>query len=432
VKHHIAFLNNCGWGHVIPTLDVVAELVGRGHRVTYVTAGPPVSEVAAVGAEVVEHQSRLLEIDFAKVNTVEDGLWMLALTVAESEQILKATVGRFTEDVPTALVYDTTVHHAGRVLARSLGLPAVASHPMLQSNEHFSLPDKEAEVVGHRMPRRHPAVREFQTRLLRLLTDHGQSDLSLTEFLATVEGLNLSYHPRSFQFAGDTFDGRFVFAGPGLRPRQAERGWSPPDDGRPVLLITLGTSVHRRPGFYRTCLEAFAESGWHVVIGAYSGVDRSELAGLPANVEVLPWVPVPAVLEHARVLLCHGGMGTIMAAMHRATPVVVLPEAAEQMVNGERVAELGLGRVMRSDDVTAQALRAAVEGVAADPAIGCRVDAMRRDILDAGGGTRAADAIEEYLARAADAAATGVATRVPAGAATGGATAGTTPGAALW
>jgi hypothetical protein len=38
--------------------------------------------------------------------------------------------------------------------------------------------------------------------------------------------------------------------------------WQPPDPGRPVVLISLGTFCHPRPDFFRRCLDAFADTDW--------------------------------------------------------------------------------------------------------------------------------------------------------------------------
>ena len=50
---HVTFLVTPGHGHLNPTLGVVAELIARGHRVTYPVPPVFVRGVEAVGAEPV-------------------------------------------------------------------------------------------------------------------------------------------------------------------------------------------------------------------------------------------------------------------------------------------------------------------------------------------------------------------------------------------
>ncbi|TDP92886.1 macrolide family glycosyltransferase [Labedaea rhizosphaerae] len=402
---HVLVVNNCGFGHVMPTLDLVTELVRRGHRVTYASTGGPARLVAATGATVVEFDSALAGVDLAAVDTVDRSHQLLPLQVRESEAILRAVTAHFDTkpggaelpDLPDVVAYDATVYHAGRILARKWAVPAVALCATLSSNEHFSLIDKIVETTGRKLPRAHPAMTEFATRLLRLLAEHGQSDVSLEEFIGHAEGLHLEFYPRSFQYAGDTFDDRHVFVGPHLGDPNAPPTWTPPDDDKPLLVVSLGTSANRRPEFFRTCAQALAELPWRILMTVHEGVSDADLGPLPPNVEVHRWLPLREVLAHADVFVCHGGMGSIMGALAHATPVVVVPDSPEGMVNAARVTELGLGRALAEQTLTPQRLRGAVREVATDPHIRDQVEAMRADIHDAGGGARGADAIEGFL-----------------------------------
>lgn len=396
-RYHIAVINTSGYGHVIPTLDLTAELVRRGHRVTYVTAGGPVKNVATTGADVLEYDSKLPDFDLAELDSVHGQVLLPAITLRESEAILRAVTGHFTADRPDAVLFDVTVYHAGRILARRLGVPGIASSPVLLSNEHFSLTGKMVELSGRSHPRRHPALVEFTTGLIRLLAEHGQSDVSLDEFFREVTDLNIAYFPKSFQFAGETFDRRYQFVGPAVAGGLAAGEWEPPGDGRPILAVSLGTACHRRPGFYRALLDAVRPMPWHVVLGLHDGMDIDQLGPKPDNVEVHRWVPAYAVLRHADVFVCHGGMGSLMAAMYRDTPVVVVPTSLEAMANAQRVEQLGLGRTVHADRLTADQLRDAVLDVAADQGVRQQVQAMHRDIVAAGGGATGADVIEAHL-----------------------------------
>jgi calicheamicin 4-deoxy-4-thio-alpha-D-digitoxosyltransferase len=397
---HVLVVNNCGFGHVMPTLDVVTELVRRGHQVTYATTGGPLRQVAATGATVVEFDSALASVDLAEVDTVDQSHQLLPLQVQESEAILEAVTAHFdgAAALPDLVAYDATVYHAGRILARKWGIPAVAFCATLSSNEHFSLIDQIVQTTGRKLPRAHPAMTEFAKRLLALLAAHGQSDVSLEEFIGQAEGLHLEFYPRSFQYAGDTFDDRHVFVGPHIGDTSAPPTWTPPADGKPLVVVSLGTSVNRRPEFFRTCAQALAELPWRVLMTVHDGVSDADLGPLPANVEVHRWLPLREVLAHADVFVCHGGMGSIMGALTHGTPVIVVTaNSAEQMVNAARVAELGLGRTLAVEALTPQRLRGAVREVATDPHIRAQTEAMRVDIRDAGGGPRGADAIESFL-----------------------------------
>ncbi|HEU5471634.1 MAG TPA: macrolide family glycosyltransferase [Actinophytocola sp.] len=398
-SRHILVINTSAYGEVLPTLDVVAELVRREHRVTYVTAGGPAAAVAATGATVLEYPTRLPEVDLSTLDTPEGAPWVPIVTLRESEEILRAVLGAYGGERPDLILYDATVYHAGRILCRKWGVPGVMSCPFLVSNERFSLLEHMVELAGVRHPRNHPGLVRFHRALVDLLVAHGQSDVALAEFAATPAELHLAYHPRSFQHRGETFDDRWVFIGPATERRLAEPVWQPPGDGRPIVVVSLGTSHHRRGGFFRTCLDAFADQPWHVVLAVYDEVAAAELSPVPPNVELHRWLPMFSVLEHADVFVCHGGMGSVMTAMYRATPVVAVPRSPESMANARRVDRLGLGRELNADRLTTAQLCQTVREVAADEDIHERVRQMRRELIAAGGGRRGADAIESYMDR---------------------------------
>ena len=90
------------------------------------------------------------------------------------------------------------------------------------------------------------------------------------------------------------------------------------------------------------------------------------LADLPANVTVRSWVDQPAVLERAAVAIHHGGSGTLCACAAAGVPQLLLPQLADQPHNAQRVAEIGPGRALRRDEVTADAVAAAAAELLAE------------------------------------------------------------------
>ncbi len=396
---HVAFLNNSGYGHVIPTLGVVEELVRRGHRVTYVTGDRLAGAVAATGARVLGYDSQLAHVDLSRMVTAETTSHMPGIYLREALDILAVAEPVLEADRPDLVAFDMTVYHAGRLLARKWDVPAAEYFPAFASNEHFSFLDKMLERMPDKGSLGHPALRAFFAGLTDLMARHGQSDRTVEQMMGQVDELNLVFYTRSFQPAGPTFDDRFTFMGPCLDyVERTEPPWTPPASGAPVVLVSLGTSVHRQPEFFRMCVRTFADTPWHVVLAVHDAVDPADLAPLPPNVEAHAWIPHLSVLAHAAVFVSHAGLGSVMGALHRGVPVVLVPTSPEHKVVAQRVAELGLGRVVREDALSPGRLRAAVEDVAADRLTANRVRRMREDIVRAGGAVAAADAVEARIA----------------------------------
>lgn len=383
----ILFVNIPARGHVFPTLAVVEELTSRGHGVTYVTVEEFADSVRATGADVLTYDS---------VNPLEllgkpEAGGAPAVFLRENIVMLDAIEAHYGERRPDVVVYDEAAFQAGRVLARKWGRPAVQSTPSFAFNEHFSFIGKMLEAAeGFTLV-------DPVDETAALLAEHGL-DGPLDDYLWTRRGpeeRNLVYLTRDFQYHGETFDDRFAFVGPCLGEREFLGGWRAPDDGRPLALVSLGTLHNDNLAFFRAGVDAFAGLPWHAVISVGDKVDIDELGPLPDNVEVHRWVPHLQVLERASVFVTHGGTGSVMEALLAGVPLVVVPQWLDVAPNAERVAELGLGRLIPPEDLDAERLRAAVLGLAADDEVHRRVAAMRRHTAEAGGRGRAADVIEE-------------------------------------
>jgi dTDP-L-oleandrosyltransferase len=245
---------------------------------------------------------------------------------------------------------------------------------------------------------RHPALRAFFGELTRVLAAHGQSDRSVEDIMGQVDDLNLVFIPRSFHPAGSTFDDRFTFIGPCQDyVERTEPTWTPPAGGLPVVLISLGTSVHRQPEFFRMCVETFADMPWHTVLAVHNAIDPADLGPLPSNIEAHRWIPHLSVLGHADLFVSHAGTGSVTGALMKGVPLVLVPSSPEHKVVAQRVAELGLGRTVRQEVLSPQRLRTAVAEVAADRRTRERVVRMQRE-MRLGGAPAAADAIERRIA----------------------------------
>jgi len=396
VAYRILVVNVASHGHVYPTLATVGELVRRGHRVTYVTSADFAPHVAATGAAVLQYESRIAEVDPAEVFAdAEDGALPHMLYLEENTAVLKATESGYGPEPPDLVVYGDFPVIAGQLLAARWDRPAARLSAAFASNETYSFSRDMIEAAGFVDPL---ALPSFRTRLGALLSSYGVGT-PVEEFWHRVEGLTLVFVPKEFQPAGESFDDRFAFVGPCIGDMPRLGGWQRPDDGLPVVLVSLGTTFNDHPSFFAECARAFAGQPWHVVMSVGDQVDIDALRPLPANVEAHRWVSHLAVLEHASACVTHGGMGTVMASLYWGRPLVVAPRSPDVVPMAQQVSSLGLGGLVRPEEVSGSRLLSAVREVTADAALLDRVGQMRRAIREAGGADRAADEIEAYLKR---------------------------------
>ncbi len=389
---YILFLSAPAYGHVYPMLTIAEALARRGHRVGYAVTEQFAADVERSGLELLRYNDELSAIPAAlgpRADTAEVVVACMKFYLEGLRQV--SDVEGLVDTRPDLIVFDPMMYGAAAVLGRKWGVPTVLTHPNLAFNDTYDWPAlrRRELLVGERAV----AAEEIEAGLVELFTEHGIDERELNE----ASDLALVFVPREFQPRAESFGDNYVFVGPCVDGTVFGGTWEPPADEKPVLFISLGTVHNQRPDFVRLFAKAFGDLDWHVVFTLGVPEHSGDIGDLPANFEVHPWVPQLAVLEHATVFLSNGGLGGVMSALSHGTPLLLAPEVAEQDMDAQRVAELGLGRIVDLEGIAAEDLRQAVLDLAADREIAANVSRMRSHVRDAGGTARAADEIEARL-----------------------------------
>ena len=367
----VVFLGVPAWGHVNPTLGVAAELVRRGHQVTYHCGEPHRAAIEATGAEFRAYEPGWIQDDMPHDGDVV-GLGRVIEEAAR--RIRPALTAELRDDPPDVIVHDSLALW-GKELAAELEIPAVCSTTTLVFDRRVALsrPELLARIAAQHA-RQPKALVEIR---------------SLFEMLSNREPLNLVYTSRAFQPFGDTYDGRFAFVGPVLRDE-------PPLDAELASLdapiyVSLGTLFNERRDVFVAAAAGLAGLGHPVVISTGGRLDPAALGPLPANVVARAWVPQLALLRRASLAVTHGGMNSANEALYFDVPLILLPQAADQTWVAHRVAELGAGVIVR--DRSSPGFRAAADRVMRDTSIRQAAAKIGATLRRAGGAQSAADAI---------------------------------------
>ncbi|HEX6288595.1 MAG TPA: macrolide family glycosyltransferase [Herpetosiphonaceae bacterium] len=233
--------------------------------------------------------------------------------------------------------------------------------------------------------------------LAELSTTYGLPPIEPSSIYDHAEKLNIVFLPRAFQARSETFDERFVFVGPSIVPQPETLSPLMRAPGRPTLYISLGTLFNAWPEFFASCIEAFGNSEWQVLMAIGERVDPASLGVLPDNISVAPYVPQLAVLANTDVFITHGGMNSTMEALSYGVPLVVIPQMAEQAITAKRVAEMGLGLTLDKYTMTVEMLRDAAARVLNEASFREQAAQMQAAIREAGGYKCAADTIMQFI-----------------------------------
>ncbi|MEV6912676.1 glycosyltransferase [Amycolatopsis sp. NPDC051071] len=139
-------------------------------------------------------------------------------------------------------------------------------------------------------------------------------------------------------------------------------------DGRPAVYFTLGTIFNTESGdLFSRVLAGLREVDATCVVTVGNLLDPAEFGPQPEHIHLAKYLPQDDVLPYCDVALTHGGSGSLLGAIAHGLPMVLLPMGADQPHNGDRVADLGLGKVLDVIEVTPADIRDAVTSVLREP-----------------------------------------------------------------
>ncbi|WP_064743146.1 macrolide family glycosyltransferase [Pseudonocardia spinosispora] len=374
-------------GHVNPNLPVIAELVERGHRVSYAIPASFAEVVASTGATPVVYRTQLPD-ESAGEQWPTDPLDGMTIFFEEATRVLPQLEAALEDDRPDAVLYDITGYPA-RVLAHRWSVPLLQLSPSMVAWQGF-----EEDMADAFAFLSEPAGLAYRARFDEWLAEQGVP-LRSDEFTGRPPRCAVLI-PKALQPNADRVDDSvYTFVGPALDRRPHQGGW--PSGDRPLLLVSLGSAYTDHLDLYLACIEAFRDTEWDVVMSIGVHVNPADLGELPPNITVHRWVPQLAVLGQASAFVTHAGMGGCSEGLYQGVPMVALPQAVDQFGNAAMLAELGVGAQL-AEPVTADALREAVLSLAASPEVAARLAELRAELRAAGGASAAADIVEQLLA----------------------------------
>ncbi|MEU6315878.1 macrolide-inactivating glycosyltransferase [Streptomyces sp. NPDC047014] len=392
---HIAMFSIAAHGHVNPSIEVIRELVARGHRVSYAIPAAFADKVAATGATPVVYTSTLPTDEDPEAWGTEliDNLEPF---LDDAVQALPQLAAAFEGDEPDLVLHDITSYPAP-VLAHRWGVPAVSLSPNLVAWEGYEQEVAEPMFAPLKASER---GRAYYARFAAWLTGNGLSG-DVDRFQGRPRR-SLVLIPRALQPHADRVDGAVhTFVGACQGDRGADQGgWTRPAhaEGKKVVLVSLGSTFTKQPAFYRACVDAFAElPDWHLVLQIGAHTDEAELGAVPAHVEVHRWVPQLDILRQADAFITHAGAGGSQEGLATGTPMVAVPQAVDQFGNADMLVSLGVARHVPMAEADAATLREAVLALTADPEVASRAREIRTRMAAEGGTRQAADLIEAEL-----------------------------------
>jgi MGT family glycosyltransferase len=386
-------------GHIAPILPVAAELARRGEDVVFYGTGRSRAKIESTGAGF---RSYARGHDDFNPTPPTDGLFSdMARLAALTEDILPRLLDEVRALAPAYLLVDTKSLW-GRLVGHILGVPAVTLSVVFAIQDGvIGVPELTGFLYSgapaEKLLSGLLGLGDYFEIARRLRRRYGTAAPGIVAYLGNPQPLNIVFTSRELQPGSQAFGDEFVFVGPSIPPARDASGDFPYHllDGRPLVYVSLGTTFHNVPAFYRACFEALGGGPWQVVLS--TGGAELDFGAPPDNFLVRRFVPQLDLLPRASAFVTHGGMNSANEALYFGVPLVVVPQRGDQHMVGARVAELGAGLAISPRDVDAARLRGAVEAVLSRQAFRERAQALGASLRASGGYRRAADAIQAFV-----------------------------------
>jgi len=184
-----------------------------------------------------------------------------------------------------------------------------------------------------------------------------------------------------------------------LQRKETEFPWLWLQPVKPLIYCAFGTQRYRTRDvvkFLRRLLVTIRcreDLQWIVSLGP--NVQEQDVGVAADNAIIVRDAPQLAILSKARVMITHGGLGSVKECIFFGVPMLVFPLEIDQPGNAARIAHHGLGLVGDIRRTTAQEISTMLDRVIGDAGIQSRMDRMRERLHELENSVLAADLMEK-------------------------------------
>jgi MGT family glycosyltransferase len=149
---------------------------------------------------------------------------------------------------------------------------------------------------------------------------------------------------------------------------------------------------------FEAILDGLREQPVNLILTVGRDRNPDQFGPQPDNVRIERYIPQSLLLPHCDLVITHAGSSTVTAALSCGLPMVAIPIDADQPLNAQRCAALGVAQVIEYRQRTPEAIRHSVQTILGDPSYQRNAERIR-DEMAALPGPEHAIALLERLAR---------------------------------
>jgi len=433
------FLFTCipGLGHFNPLVPLARAAVAAGHEVAFATAPGLAEVVASAGfaflpAGLDWDERRLLDTvsDLRDVAPIYRGEWMMKhLFLDRAPRAMIPDLLQLIESWRPDMIVSGTFDYGGPLAAEKAGLPYASGNYTVRWHRwilkfavgrsiatlraDFGLPpDPELNAFGRYLDFCFaPPSWTFEGALLRpaltrLVQNRlGSRDLPLRQrlwglkalLLQKVFGRSVRKHPELGAVAPNTY---FVADGTRVDGSQPP-AWLQQMPAQPTVLVSLGTVLSAEyPEIFDKILAALRDEPVNLVMTMGGRDDPARFGPQPANVRIVKFLTqdeLAELLPHMDLCVNHAGYSSVMEALLRGVPLVLLPLVSDAPMNTQMCLSIGVCAelspevwglspkgmpVIQADRLTPEILREAILRGLRDASIRSAAQRVKQELQD--------------------------------------------------
>jgi MGT family glycosyltransferase len=417
---HFGVVAPAFYSHVSALAALSAELVARGHRVTFFQRPDAAAYLKdarigfrAVGAATHPPGSLAASLRRAANPGGPFGLRRVILDMARGTEMLCRELPDAMDAQGLDAVIADQMEAAGGMVAEALGLPFISVACALPVNREPGIP-LPVMPFAHGDSERARQVVEGSTRVYDwMMGPHGKvieaqsRRLGLAPRRALHECLSplaqVSQTIAAFDFPRRALPPHFHHVGP-LRAA-ADAGAASPtvlpdiDPGRRFVFASLGTLQGQRFPLFKRIAQACRRLDAQLLVAHCGGLDaaREDALKRAGASWVCAFAPQQQALARADAVVSHAGLNTVLDAIAARTPILALPIAFDQPGAAARILHAGIGLRASPRLAGAAVIERQLRRLFDEPRFGAKLDALAPALAQAGGAPRAADIVEAAL-----------------------------------
>ncbi|MEN8904628.1 MAG: macrolide family glycosyltransferase [Clostridiales bacterium] len=389
---NVLYVNGHAQGHINPTLSLVRELVKKGEDVYYTTTKEYKEIIENTGCKTIIIDE--YEIFIKKFNPkFKHPFYYLIESILEYNAFLIPLILKKIEHIQIDYVLHDSVLGGGNIISNKLKKPGICiSTTFVLKNYTF--------IQKFLKKGSHPELELLEKRIDEYEKDLNIGKVDILDLFFEEEDLNIVFTSKEFHPPVEFSDKIFKFIGPSIGERK-EMLNIPLDffeSENKTIYISMGTINNDLPEFYNLCIETFKDSKTNIILSVGEKIDMKMFSQkIPNNFIIKNYVSQLEILKKVDGFISHGGFNSVSESILNEVPLVVIPRLNDQFIIGKRVEELGVGILLKNEELNRDLLGTSVDKILKSKMYKDNCKKIKNSFNVAGGAEKGVEYITEFI-----------------------------------